>query len=388
MDSYYDARSAYANYTGTRYYYFDDVSHQHSKTTDYWGKKARGEYIPPLPYYARQHKREIPICYMRPVWPQYEDTFESLYGAAEVHSWASLDVASKFRDELSDNDLNLAMVWFERKDTFRMIASKAALIAKAARDVRRGKFKRASKTLGVTLSQRKHKRLRKRDRLDQFSDNWLEYSYGWAPLIGDIYQASKLISDGFNYGDDIVEFRKTLFDERVHDKNNIWWSSSVGKSKASDVSGTSLYRKTLKVRYKVTDPDFRVRDALGLTNPALVAWEVIPFSFVVDWFIPVGDFLRDLTLFQGLTFHSGYISTKREYDITIGSALGPWGYDLDPKTGEDFVYHNVWREFDRTILTSFDSLRHNPWSTGNGLSPRRALSAITLAQGRLRGRNR
>jgi len=36
--------------------------------------------------------------------------------------------------------------------------------------------------------------------------------------------------------------------------------------------------------------------ALGLTNPAAVAWEMIPFSFVADWFTQIGTQTRQIAL--------------------------------------------------------------------------------------------
>lgn len=42
--------------------------------------------------------------------------------------------------------------------------------------------------------------------------------------------------------------------------------------------------------------------ALGLSSPLQNIWEIIPFSFVIDWFVPIGDaFLR---LEDKLGFHS------------------------------------------------------------------------------------
>lgn len=35
---------------------------------------------------------------------------------------------------------------------------------------------------------------------------------------------------------------------------------------------------------------------LGFDNPARTIWELVPFSFVLDWFIPVGDFLEQLRM--------------------------------------------------------------------------------------------
>jgi hypothetical protein len=35
-----------------------------------------------------------------------------------------------------------------------------------------------------------------------------------------------------------------------------------------------------------------VNQSLGLADPLSVAWELTPWSFVVDWFLPVGDYLN------------------------------------------------------------------------------------------------
>jgi hypothetical protein len=45
-------------------------------------------------------------------------------------------------------------------------------------------------------------------------------------------------------------------------------------------------------------------------NPAELAWEVIPFSFVVDWAIPIGDTLSALDALRGVTGIQGTESAK------------------------------------------------------------------------------
>jgi hypothetical protein len=52
-------------------------------------------------------------------------------------------------------------------------------------------------------------------------------------------------------------------------------------------------------------------------NPASVTWELLPYSFVVDWFVDVGGYLRDLEsafLYQS-SFVRGYFTHTRKYDM-------------------------------------------------------------------------
>jgi hypothetical protein len=48
---------------------------------------------------------------------------------------------------------------------------------------------------------------------------------------------------------------------------------------------------------------------VGLLNPATVAWELVPYSFIADWFVPVGDYLTGLTADCGLVFKGGSVTS-------------------------------------------------------------------------------
>jgi hypothetical protein len=59
------------------------------------------------------------------------------------------------------------------------------------------------------------------------------------------------------------------------------------------------------VVYKIDNDYLQRVSNVGLTNPLVVAWELVPFSFVVDWFLPLGDWLNGLDATMGLTFSKG-----------------------------------------------------------------------------------
>jgi hypothetical protein len=45
-------------------------------------------------------------------------------------------------------------------------------------------------------------------------------------------------------------------------------------------------------------------DQAGLLNPVEIAWELVPYSFIVDWFVPIGNCLSALSASAGLTLGS------------------------------------------------------------------------------------
>jgi hypothetical protein len=52
------------------------------------------------------------------------------------------------------------------------------------------------------------------------------------------------------------------------------------------VASESVFKVTVHVTEKPS-----TAAQLGLLNPENVAWELLPWSFVIDWFIPIGQYL-------------------------------------------------------------------------------------------------
>ena len=68
------------------------------------------------------------------------------------------------------------------------------------------------------------------------------------------------------------------------------------------------------------DPEWqgaRAFNQLGLLNPVSLAWELVPWSFVVDWVLPIGSVLSALSAPAGLIFIDGSLSART-------SAEGPY----------------------------------------------------------------
>jgi hypothetical protein len=82
--------------------------------------------------------------------------------------------------------------------------------------------------------------------------------------------------------------------------------------------------------YKMDQKMLATLSGLGLTSPVALAWELVPFSFVVDWFLPIGPMLGAFSAFQGLTFVRGYKTYYTErtvflnIDQTFSNADATW----------------------------------------------------------------
>lgn len=59
----------------------------------------------------------------------------------------------------------------------------------------------------------------------------------------------------------------------------------------------------------------------GLLDPEVVAWELVPFSFVADWALPIGDYLSNRSFFKGLV-GTYVLSVKSERSYRDPSIFG------------------------------------------------------------------
>jgi hypothetical protein len=110
-----------------------------------------------------------------------------------------------------------------------------------------------------------------------------------------------------------------------------------------------------------------------LSNPAALAWELVPYSFVVDWMIPVGDYLSSLDAVNGLTFRRGTLSRSTKSDANTSWQNGAIN-DQARITGCNRFF--TYERKDRTLLIEFPRPVIPAFNPRLGIE--RALSGISL----------
>lgn len=209
----------------------------------------------------------------------------------------------RLQEEIAKSEINLAVAGAEAVKTVELITHAAARLLKAALALKKGHLGDAYKVLELSPKYRRSlitKRVR-----ENAGRYWLEMQYGWTPLLSDIYGGCRALATMLNQPDVPIFFAEARATdrefslERVKDGNSTW---------AVDTDWEVKTQKSCRVgvTFRIRSGEIVQAARLGLTNPVLVAWEVVPFSFVVDWFIPVGSFLAQLSAYHGLEFVSGY----------------------------------------------------------------------------------
>jgi hypothetical protein len=107
----------------------------------------------------------------------------------------------------------------------------------------------------------------------------------------------------------------------------IWENGSInGFSSTAEAFHTC--EVTVKYKTRVTVNSTMLRDfaQLGFSNPLNLAWELVPYSFVADWFIPIGAHLSNLDAYQGLsvswTTKTTFIKSEIVYERQFGGTSG------------------------------------------------------------------
>lgn len=123
----------------------------------------------------------------------------------------------------------------------------------------------------------------------------------------------------------------------------------------------------------LNNQDYVYLSALGL-QPLPTLWELLPWSFVMDWFLNIGTFLEAWTTKEGWTFLSGSQSVVGEYTEFAQILNGYGGYEVTcpPLTNELF-------EFERTVLSNPNpTLAVNPQLLNGMVSNLRIADAVSL----------
>jgi hypothetical protein len=194
------------------------------------------------------------------------------------------EALSKLWDSIKQTESNLALTIGEWRETAKMLRVGESVYQ-------------------VLTSLRKAKRDFLRNPSRSLSSWWLSYQYGWRPAITDVYNYVNWTYHAFDSMKFSARRRKTKDIAETQ-------STPYGGAIKSRITGEQVWQCEFGVMCGVSDPAWFTASRITSMNPLSIAWELVPLSFVFDWFYDVGSYLENLenALGTGLAFQGGYVT--------------------------------------------------------------------------------
>lgn len=268
--------------------------------------------------------------------------YDSYYESAMT--FARNKAISRFNDGLGTT-ASLGVSMAETRESVGMITKRAKSLFMAARSIKKLRFGDAFRHLGLEDVTPRDVRVQRKSRRDkeiyflktprqkrgvpskihkvsltrtgahQFSNNWLEVSFGWVPFVRDMYSAMEVISNGPDYY--ISPVKATGTQEITY---QALFSSTNYESVINHVV---KHQVSLAADVRVLNENKNLSRRLGIVNPFAVLWEIIPFSFVLDYFFNIGEWLEQFNQHYGVSVSNPHYTDKMTDRVTGNNKYRP-----------------------------------------------------------------
>jgi len=270
----------------------------------YWRREGYKQSKPFDRVLAYDYRR----CDLNRLFPGTGNTYDAFGLAAGYDMLAQLDswrpevhirnlLYDRFKEKMAGNaQLGVGLV--ELGKSYGMVSARALQLVQFGRHLKAGRFGDAAHVLGLSKVPKGVSRKK------QLSSNYLEFHFGWSPMVADMYNAIDVLQNPLR----AVWVRATALERlgRLDLETPVSFSDKPVAYPQNATQYSWRYwrgdrRAACGAQVAVTNPNLWLANQLGLINPASIAWELIPFSFVADWFVNVGQCLDSFTDYYGLT---------------------------------------------------------------------------------------
>lgn len=317
-------------------------------------------------------------------------TSQSLYGLPSFPAdpWTlndDLALIAKLRGKVNSGRANLAVTIAEMGETIQTIGSLSRRVAKLTMDA----AIRAADVGGRVTSPRHFARIAKaigrralrqqlrRGPFTRMANGWLEYRLAVYPALMDISNHCESLAN-------------------LHNKKNTTRFTTGRKAQDVKLSrevppamwGPASMTHKCFIRAYLKDEPGRWLSYTGLADPASVLWERTPLSWVVDWMLPVGDFLAAVDFWRR---NEGVFVVTHVQEWTCAGfhpvlpSDGQYNQTWEPQSGFSYRELRMERTVNTELQIPYPSLNVE---IGKSLtSLRRTLDAVSLfANPALKGR--
>lgn len=163
---------------------------------------------------------------------------------------------------------------------------------------------------------------------DAISNFWLELRYALRPLL---FEMEQLITALDSSSKPPRRTARGFYDIETNSDTTERVDTGARQSleRRARLKRESIYRAG--ILYEISDTDVNWVEVLGLDKPLESIWELTKLSFLIDWFLNVGDIISSHTTSVNLTPLASWIVEDHTFKTTYDYS----GYERD-QTGQNF----------------------------------------------------
>lgn len=265
------------------------------------------------PYQYNIRESYLPACYYSPIkgWDWWIPTTMLMFSpglpqSAVDHTVNLVNCASnKCFAEIAQSDFKLGAFLGEYKESYHMVCDITHSIASAIMWAKRGNFSRAWRSISLQKG-----RLDSLDVTKLASDWWMLWHFGISPLLNDLQALTKFLQH---------QYRKLKYvrrhcvykDHSTYSLNGVIWQWQL--------------KAVAEVRGEVDMVELSLADRLSLYDVAGVAWELTKLSWMVDWLIPIGNFLEAVNASNKTEGVNFWVTRYQKEDLSRPFNTGMYG---------------------------------------------------------------
>lgn len=222
---------------------------------------------------------------------------------------------SKFYEKAKNQTFNISQMIGERRQTTSMVLDLSKRLIEITHLLRRGDVYGAAKILFPTNPK-------------SLANDWLIFQYGIKPLLADLHAMGVTLSSSGVSGqfyDIRVKVREMVPKVVLENPTRVVGVPAMEGLVTSEGHVDVIY----KARISISSSALANAKIAGFTAPQSLLWELTPYSFVADWFIPIGSYLNNVDAFSGLSVHWVTKTVVKQERLSFlrtfgGSSLDGW----------------------------------------------------------------
>lgn len=304
--------------------------------------------------------------------------------ATNKFSWVDLNdqCVIKALAKFSDGPIDIGVLLGERRESLEFLSDTAERAFGMMKAVKRRDVKAIKQSLRIQEGSQRHYRSVLHEVADAPTDLWLSSALAVKPMVADAYGVMEALETKEQAEPPMKKAVATVKDLVPYEYN----SSAYLLGNYFLFKAAGDIELLVKVRFDAemrNDLLFRLSQ-VGVANPLSLAWNLLPLSFVADYFGNVGDYFQASGSTVGLKFKAGSITNTAKRRIGWKyDGLGPnsWGSTWVPGAVSCLVTHFPKTETatDRGVYSAFPSaLTDYAPRLMNKLNPTRLLTVSSL----------